>query len=337
MSMDPTVLLIVLLTLSIIIAFGIGANDEAMAPVVGSGAIKLKYVLLLGLVLNVVGALLLGRFTSGTLGSALLLAPARTENYILAIIISTSIFLILSSTKGLPVSTTVSVVGSVIGVGIYYSIANAGANAVIWGGKFVEIALSWVISPILGLVVSIGIYWILRKYILSRPKGLRGIEKMEKYFLFGLIGMVVVVSLSRAGNDVGNAVGVLTGFQGTITLPDLEILLLIGGIGIGVGLYFLGRKVLKNVGKNIIEMRPSDAFAVQTATMIILLGATLWGLPVSGTIILIFAIIGNSMIKHTRFNKKTIKQIIYSWVLTIPVTLAVSIGICALLFGVNPI
>jgi PiT family inorganic phosphate transporter len=146
-----------------------------------------------------------------------------------------------------------------------------------------------------------------------------------------------VVSLSRAGNDVGNAVGVLTGFEGTVALPEVWVLLLIGGIGIGIGLYFLGRKVLKNVGKNIIEMRPSDAFAVQTATMIILLGATLWGLPISGTVILIFAIIGNSVIKHTRFNKKTIKHILYSWGLTIPVTLLAAMGICALLFAVNPI
>lgn len=228
-----------------------------------------------------------------------------------------------------------------IGVGLYYFIIN-GANAVIWDGKFVEVMLGWIFSPILGLVVSIGIYWLIRKFILTRPKGLRGIEKMEKYFLFGLIGMVVVVALSRAGNDVGNAVGILTGFEGSLPVDfgvqeTMWILLLIGGTGIGFGLYFLGRKVLKNVGKNIIEMRPSDAFAVQTATMIILLTATLWGLPISGTVILIFAIIGNSIVKRTRFNKKTVKHILYSWILTIPVTLAVSMGICALLFAINPI
>ncbi|HUY01626.1 MAG TPA: inorganic phosphate transporter [Candidatus Deferrimicrobium sp.] len=333
--MNPMLLLIVLMTLSVVIAFGIGANDEALAPVVGSGAVKLKYVLYLALGLNIVGAVLLGGFVSQTLGSELLQPVARTENFILAIIISTSIFLILSSFKGIPVSTTVSVVGSVIGVGLYYLIIN-GTDVVIWGG-FTEVALGWIISPILGFVISIGIYWLIRRYILTIPKGLKGIEKMEQFFLYGLIVMVVIVTLSRAGNDVGNAVGVLTGFEGSIDLPSVTILLLIGGIGIGVGVFVLGRRVLRTVGKNIIEMRPSDAFAVQTATMIILLTATLLGLPVSGTVILIFAIIGNSVVKRTRFNKKTVKQILYSWGLTIPVTLAVSIGICALLFAVNPI
>ncbi|MHA1264674.1 MAG: inorganic phosphate transporter [Candidatus Helarchaeota archaeon] len=333
--MDPTFLLITLLTLSIVIAFGIGANDETLAPLVGSGAVKLKYVLLLGVVLEIIGAVVLGRFVSETIGSGLLEATARGENYILAIIISTSIFLILSSMKGLPVSTTVSVVGSVIGVGLYFLLAN-GTNAIIWGG-FSEVFLGWIFSPILGLLISIGVYWIIRKYILTKARGLRDVERIEQYFLYGLIGMIIVVALSRAGNDVGNAIGVLTGFAGAITLPDINILLLIGGCGIAIGLFFLGRRVLKNVGKNIIEMRPSDAFAVQTATMITLLGATLWGLPISGTVILIFAIIGNSIIKHTRFNKKTVKHIIYSWALTIPITFIVSMGICALLFAINPV
>ncbi len=328
-------LLIVLLALSILIAFGIGANDETMAPLVASGAIKLKYVLVIGAIVNIIGSVLLGGFVSETLGSELLQPVARTENYILAIIISTSIFLILSSFKGLPVSTTVSVVGSVIGVGLYFLAMN-GTDPVLWGGFF-EVFIGWIFSPILGLIVSIGVYWFIRRYILTRPKGLRGIERMEQFFVFGLVGLVIATGFSRAGNDVGNAVGVLTGFQGSITLPDVIVLLLIGGIGIGAGLFVLGRRVLRNIGKNIIEMRPSDAFAIQTSVLIILLAATLLGFPISGTVILVFAIIGNSIIKHMRFNRRTIKNIILSWSLTIPITLAVSMGICTLLFMVNPI
>ncbi|NVM52325.1 MAG: inorganic phosphate transporter, partial [Candidatus Helarchaeota archaeon] len=227
---------------------------------------------------------------------------------------------------------TVSVVGGVIGVGLYYMIF-VGGDVVIWSG-FTGVVLGWIISPIMGLLVSIGIYWLIRRYILTRPKGLRGIEKMEKYFLYALIVTVIITGISRAGNDVGNAVGVLAGFE---DLPPLTILLLIGGIGIGFGLYVLGRRVLKNVGKNIVEMRPSDGFAIQTAVMIIMLLATILGFPISGTVVLIFAIIGNSMIKRLRFNKKTVKEIMYSWFLTIPVTLLVSMGICALLFWANPV
>ncbi|NVM53782.1 MAG: inorganic phosphate transporter, partial [Candidatus Helarchaeota archaeon] len=102
--MDPTVLLIVLLALSIVIAFGIGANDEAMAPMVGTGAMKLKWVLIMGFAINIVGAVLLGGAVSETIGVGLLdvvTIGAQIENLILAVIISTSIFLILSSTKGL--------------------------------------------------------------------------------------------------------------------------------------------------------------------------------------------------------------------------------------------
>jgi phosphate/sulfate permease len=330
----------VLLSLSFVIAFGIGGNDEALAPVVGSGAIKMKWVLLIGMVVNILGSVILGGAVSEKIGEGLLdttsLSPTIVQNLFLAVIISTSIFLILSSTKGLPVSTTVSVVGSVIGVGIYYLIFFA-SDIVQWGG-FTGVLLGWIISPIMGLIISMGVYWIFRRYILSRPKGLRGIENLEKYFLYILIVVIVIVSFSRAGNDVGNAVGILYGFGDSVEhLPSSTILLLIGGTGIGVGLFVLGRKVLKNVGKNIVEMRPSDALAVQISVMVIILTATILGFPISGTVVLIFAIIGNSLIKHTRFNRKTMKQILYSWGLTVPVTLLVSMGICALLFLVNPI
>ncbi|MFX1293857.1 MAG: inorganic phosphate transporter [Promethearchaeota archaeon] len=342
MAIDPTLLLIILLVLSFVIAFGIGGNDEALAPVVGSGAVKMKWVLLIGIIVNIAGSILLGGAVSETIGEGLLntespspLPNAAVQNLFLAVIISTSIFLILSSTKGLPVSTTVSVVGGVIGVGVYY-IIGFGSDIVVWGG-FTSVLLGWIISPIAGLLISIGIYWLIRRFILTRPKGLRGIEQMEKYFLYILIAVVIVVSFSRAGNDVGNAVGVLYGFGESLTLPADIILLAIGGTGIGIGLFVLGRKVLKNVGKNIIEMRPSDAFAVQTSVMIIILTATILGFPISGTVVLIFAIIGNSIIKHVRFNKKTVKEIVISWGLTVPVTLFVSMGICALLFVVNPI
>jgi len=142
--------------------------------------------------------------------------------------------------------------------------------------------------------------------------------------------------MERTGNDVGNAVGVLTGFQG-INLPNITILLLIGGAGIGIGLYILGRRVLRNIGKNIVEMRPSDAFAIQTSISVILLITTSLGIPISGTALLIFAIVGNSVVKHLRLNRKTMKDILISWGLTIPVTLLLAMGICALLYLINPL
>lgn len=336
--MDPTLLLIVLLTVSVIVAFGIGTNNESLAPLVSSGAFKMKYVLYLGVLVSILGSLLFGSAVSETIGTGLLnvgeIGMAKLENLVLAVIISTSIFLILSSIKGLPISTTVGVVGAVIGVGIIYLIMY-GKDVVLWSG-FTSVVIGWIISPLAGLAVSMGVYWLIRRYVLTIPKGLRGIERMEQFFLYGLVGMIIVSALTRTGNDVGNAVGVLTGFQG-INLPNITILLLIGGIGIGIGLYILGRRVLHNVGKNILEMRPSDAFAIQTSVSIIMLITTTIGAPISGTALLIFAIVGNSVVKHLRMNKKTIKDILLSWGLTIPITLSMAMGICALLNLVNPL
>jgi inorganic phosphate transporter, PiT family len=336
--MDPTVLLIILLTLSLIVAFGVGANNESMAPLVSSGAIKLKYVLYLGLIISILGAIIFGHEVSKTIGIRLLIidiiGATKLENMVLAVIISAPIFLILSSIKGLPISATVSVVGAVMGVGIYYFVTY-GVDVILWSG-FTNVVIGWIIAPLAGLIVSIGIYRLIQHFILTIPKGLRDIERIEKFFLFGLIGMTVISAMARIGNDVSNAIGILVGFEG-INLPNIEILLLLGGTGMGIGLYILGRRVLKNIGKNIVEMRPSDAFAIQTSVTIILLITTTLGAPISGSVLVIFAIIGNSITKHLRMNKKTIKRILISWGLTIPVTLVVAMGICALLYLINPI
>ena len=88
-----------------------------------------------------------------------------------------------------------------------------------------------------------------------------------------------------------------------------------------------GRYVIENVGNNLIEMRPSDAFSIQMSTSIVIFVATLLGLPVSGSHILIFAVIGAGKVKGESPDKKSFNKMVASWVLTFPIAAALS-AIC---------
>ncbi|MHA1305543.1 MAG: inorganic phosphate transporter, partial [Candidatus Heimdallarchaeaceae archaeon] len=147
-------IIIILLILMVILAFGIGANDETMATVVGSRALKVKHAIFLGAGLVFLGVVFLSANVGKTIGANLLSEKVDYNIYMMfAIIISTTIWLIVASRTGAPISTTHSVVGSVFGVAIIWSISegNKFLDSLNWR-KMGDVALGWVISPILGFV-----------------------------------------------------------------------------------------------------------------------------------------------------------------------------------------
>ena len=342
MSVDPTILtiLIVLLySLAIGIAVGIGANDETLATVAGTGKLKLNHVLIIGVICAIVGAVVFGAGTSETLGGDLIHESIRTAALMLAIISSTIFWLLVSSLKSLPVSTTHAVVGSVIGVGILaaffpWSGLATGASPIGAEG-IIKVLIGWVTSPIVGYCGAFGMHYLISRYVLKNLKGLEQIEKAEKIFVWLLLGIVIFTALTRAGNDVANSIGILSGFQGIPLLP-LPLLLLISGCGMAVGLFVIGRRVIRNVGENIVSMKPSDAFSVELSVMISMTIFTLIGMPISGTQVLIFAIMGSSKAKREKANTKAIKKIVISWIITIPVAAIVAIGFYFLYFWIFP-
>jgi len=338
MAVDIVIILVIVYVLAIGIAIGIGANDETLSTVVGTGKLSLNKILLIGVVCSIIGAVLFGEATSSTLGKGLLNPGLMITPILLAIISSTIFWLILSSLKSLPVSTTHAVVGSAIGVGILAIFLsfdpiwgiNLGGGGPINHAGIIKVLIGWGTSPIVGFVAAYLMHKGVTRVMQVERFHLTGIERMEKVqniFTWSLIGVIIFTCLSRAGNDVANSIGIVTGFTGLAgLLPPMTVLLLISGIGMAVGLFVIGRRVVANVGSNIVTMKPSDAFSVQVSIMVALFIFTILGMPISGTQVLIFAIIGSSKAKKVTPNKKEIKKIVISWIITIPVAAAVAIG-----------
>jgi len=313
-------IVIIFLIMSIIISFGIGANDETMAPLYGSRILNMKQILILAAIFAIAGAFLLGEGVSKSVGDKILLldyeATGINQNaVVMTILISTAIVLILSSAFGLPISSTHATIGGIIGLGLLLG----GGEGVNWS-TILEMSMWWLASPIIGFTVTYGVVKVLNKHKLKSLKGFQDFERSEKKYSYIILIIICITAFARAGNDCSNAVGIVVGVGDEI---NLTLLLLMTGFGLAVGIMVLGRIVIKSLGK-MTELRPSTAFAVQVPTAAVMLIGTIQKIPLSGSHLLVASLVGLSKASKTPM-KKGLWKIIVIWLLTFPIAAILSI------------
>lgn len=171
-------------------AYGIGANDVAnsFATSVASGSLSLAQACIVACFTEFLGAFLLGAQTADTIKGGILSVQRFAEFPELLMLCMTcaltgsACWVIFATSKGWPVSTTHSIVGAVIGVGI----AAFGGNSINWGWSGVgQIICSWFLSPILAGVISAIIYSITKYGILRRKDSVKwALRIIPVYFFF---------------------------------------------------------------------------------------------------------------------------------------------------------
>ncbi|KAL3649797.1 Inorganic phosphate transporter 2-1, chloroplastic [Castilleja foliolosa] len=153
-------------------AWNIGANDvaNAMGTSVGSGALTLRQAVVLAAVLEFSGALLMGTHVTSTMQKGIIVADVfqGKDNLLFAGLLSSlaaaGTWLQVASYYGLPVSTTHCIVGSMVGFGLVYG----GTGAVFWS-SLARVTSSWVVSPLVGALVSFLVYKCIRRFVYSAP------------------------------------------------------------------------------------------------------------------------------------------------------------------------
>ncbi|MHA1963978.1 MAG: inorganic phosphate transporter [Candidatus Thorarchaeota archaeon] len=340
-------LAIILLVIAFIVAFAIGSNDETMSPAVGAHVFSLRLAVIIGAVINLIGAISLGGGVSEKVGSDLVTGNDLSMQMVFAILISMTIWLLIASaTKGLPISTTQCIVGSVIGVAIaapFISASEWGAEA-INTGILIEIFAGWIISPLIGFFIAALVFSLVRR-LQHRAVGLSGRERQEQIAAYGLAAFLIITGLSRGGNDVANAVAPLLNLPlfstpvviGSISIPGFYIPLIVGGLGMGCGLIVVGRKVIKVLATEVVTLSPSSALSASISVSLIMFVGTYFGLPLSGTHVLVAALIAVGYVANTPVRMKQVKNIIISWIITVPISLIVTFPVFALIQYLVPI
>lgn len=151
-------------------AWNIGANDVAnsMACAVGSKSLTVFWAVVLAGICNFCGAVLVGSHVADTVRKGIIDTQAFTDDPrmlahgMLCALLAAAVWLNLASCFGMPVSTTHSIVGAVVGFGIL----EAGFGHIHWH-KMGEIVASWFISPVAGGIMAFVIFKLILRYILS--------------------------------------------------------------------------------------------------------------------------------------------------------------------------
>lgn len=156
-----------------------------------------------------------------------------------------------------------------------------------------------------------------------------------KLFSFLQVLTAVFGSFAHGGNDVSNAIGPLIGLylifqEGKIvdksTTP--EWILFYGGVGISVGLWILGRRVIKTIGEDLTKITASSGFVIELASAMTVLGASLINIPVSTTHCKVGSVVFTGRIRSKEsVDWSLFRNIIIAWIVTVPVTGSIA-GCC---------
>ncbi len=218
-------------------AWNIGANDVAnsMASAVGARAITIRQAIFIAGILNIVGAVFIGSHVTQTIRKGIVSTDILADPHLaligaLSALLAAALWVSFATWKSLPVSTTHSIVGAMIGFGIM-----AGGFSVINWGKLGAVVLSWVISPLFAMVLGFLMFKTIVKFILSKDNPFAQALKLAHYFIS--IALFVVILSFLFKTPLGKRLAIGT--------PLALLVALVMAIALG----FLAVKILRKFTK----------------------------------------------------------------------------------------
>jgi PiT family inorganic phosphate transporter len=219
--------------LALYMAWAIGANDvaNAMGTSVGSGALTVRWAIVVAALLEFSGAVLAGGHVTDTVRKGILDMEMVSQDAILhgmlASLASAATLLLGATRFGLPVSTTHAIVGAIVGFGA----VAIGPDAVRWG-KVGQIVASWLTSPLLSGVLAYLIFQLTRSMVLDRDDPLSQVRRIGPFFFFYVFFIVGLVTLFKGLKNLNLDLGLPQALLASAAL---------GLVGALIGAFFLRR------------------------------------------------------------------------------------------------
>lgn len=295
--------MIFLFLTSLYIGWNIGANNAAncMGTSVGAGIISVRKALILVGIFALLGAFLHGSGTIDTVGEGIIDVDSMSTISVIAALLGASVLITIFTFKGIPLSTTNVVIGSLAGIGLVTS------SAVNWG-NISKIFTAWVFAPAISAILSYFSYRIIT-YIFRNFK----LEFIQKRLYLLVVASGIFLSYTLGANNVGNAMGIPVSMG--ISTPVMAGLL--GGIFIAIGAATFGKRVIKTIGEGITELDSWMAFAVQMGTGLTMALLTYLAIPISSSTAIVGGVAGVGVVKGVAtIDKKQIFKIVRSWIST---------------------
>ena len=326
MSNTFVLVLVVITALGFDFTNGFHDTGNAMATSIATKALSPRVAVGLSGVLNLVGAFL-SLAVAATIASGLVDTKLVTLTVVAAGLAGGITWNLVTWLLGIPSSSSHALIGGVIGA----TLAAAGGHAVKWHGLVSKVVLPAVLSPIIAALVAATGTWLLYRISRSLTEAARG-----HGFRIGQIGSACMVSLAHGTNDAQKTMGVITlALIANKTVASGSNapfwVILSCALAISIGTYLGGWRVIRTLGKGLVEIEAPQGMAAESASAAIILLSSSFGYSLSTTHVATGSIIGTGLGKRgaeVRWN--VAGRMATAWVFTLPSAALVGAGAYAL-------
>ena len=317
---------------------GFHDTGNAMATSIATGALKPKVAVGLSAALNLVGAFLSVE-VAATVAKGIVnldkvnIGPGDGKNHMLLLIVfcglvGSILWNLLTWLFGLPSSSSHALFGGLIGA----ALISLGKDGVVWGGVVGKIIIPAVLAPIVaGIVSAIATALV---YLITRKVEH---EKQIKGFRWGQILSASLISLSHGTNDAQKTMGVI--FLALVAYgrvnPEDGIPVWVKiccALAIALGTYIGGWRVIRALGKGLVEIESPQGMAAEMATASVILTSSHFGLALSTTHVATGSILGTGLgRKNAEVRWGVAGRMVIAWIITLPA--AAIVGALTYLLG----
>jgi PiT family inorganic phosphate transporter len=326
------ILVIATILVALIFDFVNGMNDAAnsIATIVSTRILTPRSAVIWAAAFNFLAIFIFGVPVAKTIGKGIVDASVISVYMVLAALIGAIIWAYFFCARfGIPVSSSHSLIGGLIGAGLI----KGGPSILIYSGIFKILAFI-VIAPFLGFVLGYLIMvitlWFVRR---TTP------NKVDKIFRIGQLVSSAAFSIGHGGNDAQKTMGIIAlVLYSSQNIPFVKEYLYSGTevyipfwvefaalSMISLGTLSGGMKIVKTMGTKLTHLKPIGGFSAETAGAATLYISTFAGIPVSTTQTIAGAIMGVGVTKRVSAVRWGIaSNILTTWLLTIPASMTIS-------------
>ncbi len=314
---------ILAIVIALIFDFVNGFNDSAnsVATVIGTRVLRPLHAVALSAAANFAGPFIFGVAVATTIAKGIVSPDEITVYMIIGGLAGAIAWSSLCTYFGLPISNSHSLIGGIMGAGI----AGLGFEQLVLGG-LTKVFAGIIIAPIGGMIFGIALAGAIIVFLAKRRPAV-----VNRTF-----GRLQIISsawfaLTHGANDGQKTMGIIVLILFSANLIDeihMPLWVIFAAAGaMGLGTFFGGYKVIKTLGVKVTRLKPYQGFAAETGGGLMLAVFAILGIPASTTHAITGTIMGAGAARRKRAVRwKVSRQIIFSWVITIPGAAGLGIG-----------
>lgn len=329
MLISGSLFIVIILALTYAFINGMRDSSAIVATMISSRAFHSRAALGLTAIAEFLGPLLFGVTVAKTVGGDIVSSQAISLQALAVGLSGAILWNLITWFFGIPSSSSHALIGGLVGA----ALISSGWDAVKLSG-LARVLLALFISPLIGF--AIGFLNLRMIYLLSQS----ATPNINNFFKQGQVITALALALGHGTNDAQKTIGIITlsliigGYLSDFTVPLWVILLSAGIMAAGTALG--GWRLIRTLGGKFYKIRPVHGFATQFSSGLVILTATLTGLPVSTSQVVSSAIIGVGA--SERFGKVrwgVAGDILTAWLVTIPISGLFSAAIYSMLVFFN--